>query len=78
VPGVYGEVQLERMSSAIDGTVVEEVVTATPTNGKAFEYDPGSELYRFNLSTKPLSKGTWRIRITLDDGSVHRTQISLR
>jgi hypothetical protein len=30
-----------------------------------------------NLSTKPLSKGTWMLRVTLDDGTVHRTKISL-
>jgi GDSL-like lipase/acylhydrolase family protein/WD40 repeat protein len=78
VPDADVEVALERISTAVGGEVIEEVVEATPTNGKDFHYDEGSELYRFNLSTKPLSKGTWRIRIALDDGTVHRTQISLR
>lgn len=72
------KVQLERISTAVDGTEVEETVDATPTNGKEFDYDSGADMYRFNLSTKPLSAGTWRIVISLDDGSVHRTEISLR
>ncbi|HEX8856296.1 MAG TPA: GDSL-type esterase/lipase family protein [Thermoleophilaceae bacterium] len=78
VAGAHVEVQLERTSTSVDGTEFEEVVDATPTIGKTFEYSDGSEVYRFNLSTKPLSAGTWRIRISLDDGTVHRTQISLR
>jgi hypothetical protein len=76
--GAVVEIQLERTSTTVEGTQYEEVVDAVPTNGKAFEYDAGAQVYRYNLSTKPLGTGTWRIRITLDDGTVHRTQISLR
>jgi hypothetical protein len=78
VQGAAVELSLERISTTVEGDYVEEVVSATPTNGKAFEYDADSGEYRFNLSTKPLSKGTWMLRITLDDGTVHRTRISLR
>jgi lysophospholipase L1-like esterase len=69
-------VQLERISSTPVGTEVEDVVDAVATNGKAFTYD--GTRYRFNLSTKELALGTWVLRIALDDGSVHRTRISLR
>jgi hypothetical protein len=55
---------------------VEELVDATPTNGKAFEAK--ADTYHFNLSTKPLSVGTWRIKISIDDGTIYRTNISLR
>jgi hypothetical protein len=78
VPDGDVEVSLERISTTVEGDVIEEVVAATPTNGKLFEYDGDSGQYRFNLSTKPLSKGTWMVRIALDDGTVHRTKISLR
>jgi Tol biopolymer transport system component len=78
VPDAIVEIHLERISTSVDGTQFEELVEATPTNGKEFRYEEDAELYRYNLSTKPLDNGTWRIRITLDDGTVHRTQISLR
>jgi hypothetical protein len=78
VPNVRVQIAMERISTSVEGTQIEEVVDATPTNGKEFQYDEGAELYRFNLSTKPLSVGTWRIRLSLDDGTVHRTQVSLR
>lgn len=69
-------IELAKVSTAVDGTVIEEVVAATPTNGKAFVYTDGH--YQYNLATKPLSTGTWQVRIALDDGAIHRTRISLR
>ena len=70
------EVQLERVSSAIDGDEVEALVDATPTNGKTFEYKGGH--YQFNLSTKSLAAGTWRLVIRPGDGAAYRTRFSLR
>jgi hypothetical protein len=72
VAGATVRVHMERMSN---GEVVD-VVEGTATNGKPFTYS--ADRYRFNLSTKPLSPGDWRIRITLDDGTVHRTPVTLR
>jgi hypothetical protein len=69
---------MERYSTSVLGTEIESTVTATPTNGNDFTYDAGSGEYRYNLSTKPLSVGTWNIKLTLDDGTVRRTRISLR
>jgi hypothetical protein len=60
------------------GTETEATLTATPTNGKDFTYDATSGQYQFNLSTKPLSVGTWNVKLTLGDGTVRRTRISLR
>jgi hypothetical protein len=76
VTTAVAKVELERVSTTVDGTRVEEVVDATPTNGKAFEVKGDS--YHFNLSTKPLSVGTWRIKLSIDDGTIYRTNISLR
>jgi dipeptidyl aminopeptidase/acylaminoacyl peptidase len=71
-------VEMERFSGNVLGTDIETTVTATPTNGKDFTYDAGSGEYRYNLSTKPLSVGTWNVKLTMDDGTVRRTRISLR
>jgi hypothetical protein len=70
-------VEMERVTTSVLGTVVEETVTATPTNGKEFTGDSTGH-YQYNLSTKPLSTGTWNIKLTFDDGVVQRTRISLR
>lgn len=37
--------------------------------GNTFRYTGG--YYQFNLGTKPLSPGTWRMRIDLGDGALH-------
>jgi Tol biopolymer transport system component len=71
-------VQMERISAAVQGTVIEEVVLGTATNGKVFTYDAAENQYIYTLATKPLSRGTWVVRISLDDGTVHLTTISLR
>jgi Tol biopolymer transport system component len=76
VTAAVASVELAKVSTTVEGTSVEEVVNATPTNGKAFIYNGGH--YQYNLATKPLSVGTWQIRVVLDDGAVHRTTISLR
>jgi dipeptidyl aminopeptidase/acylaminoacyl peptidase len=78
VTDAKAEVHLERISTTIQGTQVEEVVVGTPTNGLAFSYDPIEDHYIYTLATKPLSKGTWLVRISLDDGTTHRTMFSLR
>jgi dipeptidyl aminopeptidase/acylaminoacyl peptidase len=70
-------VEMERYSSSVLGTEIESTVTATPTNGKDFTYHGAGE-YHYNLSTKPLSVGTWNIKLTLGDGTVRRTRISVR
>jgi hypothetical protein len=44
--------------------------------GNRFEYD-GND-YHYNLSTKPLSAGTWQIHVHLDDGSVQTVVIGLK
>jgi hypothetical protein len=69
---------MERYSMTVLGTDVESTVTATPTNGKDFTYHVDSGKYHYNLSTKPLTVGTWNIKLTLGDGTVGRTRVSLR
>ena len=74
---------VEKIGNAIIGEM-EAVSTAASTDGNLFRYDPDSEQYIFNLSTKlPLngvdwSTGTWRIRIKLDDGTSKFVDIVLK
>lgn len=48
-------------------TVVETPYTATPTNGQNMRYDSVAQQYIYNLSTKNLTQGTWKVSV--DDGS---------
>jgi hypothetical protein len=69
-------VQLERLSTTPSGTDVEETVDGTSTNGKGFALN--GKHYAFNLSTKSLAAGSWNVKLTLGDGTVRRTAITLR
>jgi hypothetical protein len=64
VPGVAG---------AGDAAAVS---TSAATTGNLFRYTDGQ--YLFNLNTKPLSVGSYELRIDLGDGVTHTVTITLR
>lgn len=64
VAGLAPQVGVAKLDGSPDGTVVETVSTATPTSGTTMRYDASASQYIYNLSTKPLSVGDFRIRIT--------------
>lgn len=77
VSGAVAYVHVAEVTNAIDGTYVEAVSTSAADNGNQFrETTPGG--YMFNLSTKSLSKGTWDVIVTLEDGTSYKTLISLK
>ena len=65
-----------KISDDVEGTYVEAVSTSAATTGNLFRSANGQ--YIFNLGTKTLTAGTYRLRIALDDGDVYYVQISLR
>jgi lysophospholipase L1-like esterase len=67
-----------KISNAIEGDHVEAVSTSAATTGNLFRYDAVAQQYIFNLATKPLSSGTWNLKITLDDGTTYTQEISLK
>ncbi|MGN6475515.1 MAG: HYR domain-containing protein, partial [Mycobacteriales bacterium] len=67
-----------KISNGIDGTSVEAVSTAAATTGNLFRYDPTSQQYIFNWSTKGLTVGSYRLTINLGDGVLHTVVVSLR
>jgi lysophospholipase L1-like esterase len=69
---------IAKVTNEIDGTYVEATSTSAATSGTLFRYDPSAQQYIFNLGTKELSKGTWTLKVTLDDGSSYTTRISLK
>jgi hypothetical protein len=52
--------------------------SSSSNNGNYFRYDPTNNQYIFNLSTKGMSPGTYKIFVTLDDGTTYSTSITLK
>jgi len=69
---------LQRLGTTPTGTNLEAISTSSATTGNLFRYDSTSGQYIFNLSTKPLSVGTYQLRIDLGDGVLRTVNISLR
>lgn len=75
---VVAKIYLKKVSNTIAGDEVEAISTSAATTGNLFRYDPIAKQFIFNLGTKSLSKGTWQVRIELDDGSSKYINISLK
>lgn len=60
------------------GSVEEGDSTSTATIGNLFRYDLTSNQYIFNLATKSLSAGTWRITITVNGSGSAYVGIGLK
>jgi HYR domain len=67
-----------KLTSGIEGTVVEAITNVTATSGNLFRYDPTDQQYIFNWSTKGLSSGTYVLKIDLGDGITHAIHLSLK
>ncbi|WP_304329255.1 PxKF domain-containing protein [Candidatus Culexarchaeum yellowstonense] len=52
--------------------------SGSSNNGNYFRYDPTNNQYIFNLSTKGMSPGTYKIFVTLDDGTTYSISITLK
>jgi hypothetical protein len=82
LPVVTGDhtIQVSKCDSTAGG---EAAIDATPTDaatdGNLFRLtDPATGQWHFNLGTKSLAKGTWKIIVTLADGSVHFVYVDLK
>jgi hypothetical protein len=64
-----------------NNVVVSQIQATSPgksNNGNYFRFDKVSKMCVFNLSTKNLSAGTWRLIIDLGNGTIFNTDIILR
>ncbi|MFH1001879.1 MAG: PxKF domain-containing protein [bacterium] len=71
-------IYLSKVSNDVSGTEIEAASVGEANSGNLFRYSSSDNQYIFNLGTKSLSRGTWRIRIELDDGSSKYVDISLK
>jgi len=70
------KIYVTKITNAVLGDEMEPVSTSAATTGNLFRYT--GDQYIFNLGTKTLSKGTWQIKVVLDDGTTKTVRISLR
>ena len=74
------QIYIAQVSNNVVGTDQEATSTSAADTGNTFRYDPTNDQYIFNLATKPLSQGTWQIRIdgNLKNPPSKAVQISLK
>jgi lysophospholipase L1-like esterase len=77
VSGAIARLEVAKVSNNVEGTFLEADTNVAATSGNLFR-ESGSGDYIFNLATKPLSAGTWSLKVVLDDSTEYRTRISLR
>ena len=78
IPSAIAKIYMTKMSNGILSLEREAVSTSAASFGNLFRYDSTDQQYVFNLATKSLTTGTWRLRILLDDGTSKVINISLR
>lgn len=67
-----------QISNSVTGTFIEALATNSPDAGNTFRYDPDSQQYIFNLGTRSLTTGTWRLKADLAGLVKLETSISLK
>ena len=67
-----------KVAAGVTGTDLEASSNWAANDGDLFRYDAAARQYVFNLSTKPLSGGTWSLRADLGDRITHQINVSLK
>jgi hypothetical protein len=79
VPNAEASISAHKISREIpSGESLDASPPGKVDEGEIFRYDPFTNQYLYNMSTETLSAGTWRIDVTLDDGSIHSAFFSLK
>lgn len=78
ITDAVAKIGYSKLSNNVWGDMAEAVSTSAATSGNLFRYDAKENQYIFNLNTKGLSSGTYKLIITLNDGTTQNIQISLK
>ncbi len=77
VSDAQATLEVTKISDGIVGNFMEVVPDLDAYTGNLFRYDEEDQQYIFILSTRDLEKGTYELKITLDDGQIFTIEISL-
>jgi len=78
IPNATAKLYLARVENGVPGKEIEATPSGRANKGNQFRYVNKSHKYIFNLKTKDLTAGTWRLRILLDDGASNYVTIGLK
>jgi hypothetical protein len=78
ITNANAKLYVAKIDSGIAGAELEASSTAAADSGNTFRYDATNAQYIFNLGTKGLGEGTFRLRIDLGDGTHNTVLISLK
>jgi len=81
VSDAIANIEVYRVVETPSGTVdmsVDTLPSGSSNMGTLFRFDPVSNQYIYNLSTKGYSSGTYLLRTTLNDGTTHDVNFSIK
>jgi hypothetical protein len=81
ITNAVANLQVFEVLNTPTGTVdmtVDTLASGSSNTGILFRFDPTSNQYIYNLSTKGFLRGTYLLRTTLNDGTTHDVQISIK
>ncbi|MDI6816249.1 MAG: NosD domain-containing protein [Actinomycetota bacterium] len=78
IKDAVAKIYAAKIENGVPGVELEGIPSGSANSGNLFRYDSDGERYIFNLSTKNLSVGTWRVRVELNDGSSKYLETTLR
>ena len=81
VPSAVATLEIFYLVNGVPSGDVQVVSTTGADTGNLFRYSAGDDLYIFNLNTKNggfVGQYTYLARVTLDDGTTHEIQFSLK
>jgi hypothetical protein len=78
VTNAVATIKYAKFANNVWGDEIEAVSTAAATTGNLFRYDTTNNQYIFNLSTKGLTTGTYKVTISLSDGTAQTVEFGLK
>ncbi|HVM44842.1 MAG TPA: HYR domain-containing protein, partial [Candidatus Thermoplasmatota archaeon] len=71
-------VSMVKVTNGVAGTETVATSTSGADSGNTFRWSSSDSQYIYNLATKPLSEGTWHVKVNFGNGDVTETRISLK
>jgi hypothetical protein len=78
VSTAFATLQLARIVDGVPGDFQDATSIGNANEGNIFRYDELKQQYVYNLATGALAKGSYMLRVTLDDGQIFEVVITLR
>ncbi|MET0593850.1 MAG: HYR domain-containing protein, partial [Polyangiaceae bacterium] len=69
---------IAKVTNGVPGPEQKAVPATSWNTGNLFRYDKSCNAYIFNMATKSLTKGKWRLRVDLHDTVGHTVDITLK